>query len=151
MRHQSSPSPGPITALDILLHVSQGLVILASSLKCWVSHKLQWDILHAEVVLCSICNSLKPHQLSHLDIPLPGSALYIFSFIPFFPHNLTFSSFTPLLLPVKLRPAFLFYQLLLLLTSCSLVHLCSASSCITMTTLLSLCELACEPKPVWKR
>lgn len=126
-------------------------VILASTLRFWVSHKPQWDSLHAEALLCSICISLKSHQPSYLYIPLPVSTLCIVSLLLFFPHNLTFSSFTPLLLPVKLRAAFLFYQSLLLLTSCSLVHLCSANSCITMTTLLSLCELACEPRPVWRR
>lgn len=124
-------------------------VILAFPLRCWVSHKP--NSLHAKVVLRSICISLKFPQPSHLHIPLPVSALCIFSLLLFFLHNLTFSSFTPLLLPVKLRPAFLFYQPLLVLTSCSLVHLCSAYSCITMATLLSLCELAFEPRPVWRQ
>lgn len=74
-----------------------------------------------------------------------------FPLLLFFLHNLTFASFTPLLLPVRLLPAFLSYQPLLLLTSCSPVHVCSANSCITVTTLLSLCELAWEQRPVSRR
>lgn len=66
----------------------------------------------AEVALSLICMSLKSHQLSHLHFSLPVFALSPLRIFPLFflflILNLTYPPFTPLLLPVRLRPAFLF-------------------------------------------
>lgn len=74
-----------------------------------------------------------------------------FPLLLFFLHNLTFASFTPLLLPVRLLPAIPFLPAPTAAHLVQLVHVCSANSCITMTTLLSLCELAWEQRPVSRR
>lgn len=88
-------------------------VISASSLRCWVSHKPQSDSLHAEVVLCSICISLKPQQSSHLHIPLPllPHTLHIFpsSFLPpqsyiFFLYSTLFTCQAASCLPIPPTP-----------------------------------------------
>lgn len=96
---------------------------------------------------CSLFNlSLKSHQLSHLRFfssCLCTLQIFLFSNS----SSASISHILPLLHSYYLSGCFLPFSPTARLISCSPVHLCSLSSCVTVTGLLSLCELACEHMP----